>query len=93
MYPKMLTEVLEAIETHFDDHPEVKVDCMLYLYNALARVEDMNRMRDWFEENGVCECCGGKIMLQEIHEPHGECGVGVYETLYEPYCPVCDRGE
>ena len=29
--------------------------------------------------------------MMAYKEPHLECGPGVYETLYEPYCPVCDR--
>lgn len=28
MYPKMMSEVIEAIETHFCDTPDVMVDCM-----------------------------------------------------------------
>lgn len=93
MYPKMLTEVIEAIETHFDDEKEVKVDCMLYLYNALARTEDVVRMEKWFEDNNICECCGGNLMLEAHKEPHTEIGQGVYEVLYEAFCPQCDRGD
>ena len=42
MYPKMMNEVIEAIETHFDDQPDIIVDCMLFLMNSTARVEDVH---------------------------------------------------
>ena len=29
MYPTMIIEVIEAIETHFCNEPDVMVDCML----------------------------------------------------------------
>lgn len=41
-YPKMLPEIIEAVETHFCDDKDIIVDCMLYLKNATARVEDLN---------------------------------------------------
>ena len=91
MYPKMMNEVIEAIETHFDDQPDIVVDCMLFLMNSTARVEDVRRIEDWFAEHKRCECCGGKLMTIVHKEPHMEIGPGVYETLYESYCPVCDK--
>ena len=42
MYPKMLGEVIEAIETHFCDDKDVMVDCILYLLNATSREEDVD---------------------------------------------------
>lgn len=93
MYPEMLSEVLEAVESHFDKYPEVKIDCMLYLYNALGQVSDTMRMEKWFEDNGICECCGQPLMIATFQEPHTELDFGVCETLYEKYCPVCDKGE
>ena len=91
MYPKMMNEVIEAIETHFDDQPDIIVDCMLFLMNSTARVEDVHRIEDWFREHKRCECCGSKLMTIVHKEPHTECGHGVYETLYESYCPMCDK--
>lgn len=95
MYPKMMSEVIEAIETHFCDEPDIMVDCMLYLMNANARVEDVHRIERWFDEHGLCPKCGTKIKYQQVKEYHSE--VDAYETLYEPYCPHCgphcDRGE
>ena len=52
MYPKMMSEVIEAIETYFCDEPDIVVDCMLYLMNANARVEDVHRIERWFDDNG-----------------------------------------
>ena len=91
MYPKMMNEVIEAIETHFDDQPDIIVDCMLFLMNSTARVEDVHRIEQWFREHDRCECCERKLEVMAYKEPHTELGPGVYETLYEPYCPVCDR--
>lgn len=91
MYPKMMNEVIEAIETHFDDQLDIIVDCMLFLMNSTARVEDVHRIEQWFREHDRCECCGRKLEMMVYKEPHLECGPGVYETLYEPYCPVCDK--
>ena len=42
MYPKMMNEVIEAIETHFDDNPDIIVDWMLVLMNSPARGEDVH---------------------------------------------------
>lgn len=91
MYPKMMSEVIEAVETHFCDEPDIMVDCMLYLMNANARVEDIHRIERWFDEHGLCPKCGTKIKYQQVKEYHSE--VDAYETLYEPYCPHCNRGE
>ena len=63
MYPKMMNEVIEAIETHFDDQPDIIVDCMLFLMNSTARVEDERRIEGWFREHDRCECCGRKLEL------------------------------
>ena len=93
MYPKMLSEVIEAVETHFSDQLNTLVDCMLYLMNATARVEDVHRIEKWFKDNNRCDMCGERLKSMAIKEPHPECGEGVYETLYEVYCPNCDRGE
>ena len=91
MYPKMMNEVIEAIETHFDDQPDIIVDCMLFLMNSTARIEDVHRIEQWFNEHDRCEWCGRKLEVMAYKEHHLECGPGVYETLYEPYCPVCDK--
>ena len=93
MYPKMIGEVIEAIETHFDDEPEIIVDCMRYLLNALAREQDVARVGQWLEDHDRCCVCGTKLEVECYREPHPEIGVGVYETLYSSYCPHCDRGE
>ena len=92
-YPKMLPEVIEAITTHFDDNKDVMVDCLLYLKNALAREADVISVCQWFDDNQICEYCGYALETQAIKEPHLECGPGVYEVVYETYCPNCDRGE
>ena len=34
-YPKMMPEIIEAVETHFCDDKDIIVDCMLYLKSRL----------------------------------------------------------
>lgn len=94
-YPLMLSEVLEAVHLMYEDEPDVEADCYLYLTNleasdlvaikfgAVKRLSDMGR----------CMICGSKLKTDSYKEPHFELGDGVYETLHEVYCPVCDKGE
>ena len=44
-YPKMLPEIIEAVETHFCDEKDVIVDCMLYAYskNEKFKVETFDK--------------------------------------------------
>lgn len=90
MYPKMMSEVIEAIETHFCDEPDIMVDCMLYLKNVVARDEDFLDICRWFAKNGLCEECGTKLITERHKEPHPEVGYGVYEVIAETYCPKCE---
>lgn len=93
MYPKMMSEVIEAIETHWCDEKDVMIDCMLYLLNAVSDNDDIRTLSKWFKENNLCENCGTELQAQIVKEYHDECGNGVYEYLHEIYCPHCDRGE
>ena len=89
-YPYMMGEVIEAIETHFCDEKDVMTDCMLYLLNAIARVEDVRMIEKWFEEHHICPHCGEPHHIYEYSEPHPEIGPDVYETIRIHYCPNCD---
>lgn len=89
-YPYMMDEVIEAIETHFCDEKDVMTDCMLYLLNAIARVEDVHRIENWFEAHHICRHCGEPYHIYEYFEPHFEVGPNVYEAMREYYCPNCD---
>lgn len=89
-YPYMMGEVIEAIETHFCDEKDVMIDCMLYLLNATARVEDVHTIENWFEAHHICRNCGEPYHLHEYSEPHPEVGPNVYEAMGEYYCPNCD---
>lgn len=88
-YPKMMPEIIEAVETHFCDDKDIIVDCMLYLKNATARVEDLNTVNKWFEDNNRCQICGSEMESTIVKEPHYEIGPNVYENLTEFYCPCC----
>ena len=90
MYPKMLPEIIEAIETHFDDEKDVVVDCLLYLKNATCREEDVAQIEKWFIDHGRCFICGDELLVSEYKEAHPECGAGVYEAMTAKYCPNCD---
>lgn len=93
MFPKMLPEIIEAIETHFDDEPDIVADCMRYLSNSLNDESDVGDVLEWFGNRDRCSQCGRKMERVAHKEPHPELGVGVYEMMYEVYCPNCDRGE
>ena len=93
MYPKMLPEIIEAIETHFDDEPDIIADCMEYLFNTLSDEGDVGAIGDWFNKHDRCSRCGGKMEWIVHKEPHPELGVGVYERIYESYCSNCDIGD
>ena len=90
-YPKMMPEIIEAVETHFCDDKDVIVDCMLYLKNATARVEDLNMVNKWFDDNNRCQVCGSEMESTIVKEPHYEIGPDVYENLTEFFCPYCTR--
>lgn len=85
----MLPEIIEAVETYFCDDKDIIVDCMLYLKNATARVEDLNTINKWFDDNNRCRVCGSEMDSVAIKEPHYEIGPNVYENLTEFYCPCC----
>lgn len=89
MYPKMMSEVIEAIETHFCDEKDVMVDCILYLLNATSREEDVAQLEKWLIDHHRCYHCGAELACSEYREYHPECGFGVYEIMREEYCPEC----
>lgn len=89
-YPKMLSEVIEAIETHFDDNKDIITNCMLYLKNVVARDEDFLEICRWFNRQGLCEECGTKLITERHKEPHPELGYGIYEIVSETFCPECE---
>lgn len=88
-YPKMLPEVMEAIETHFCDEKDIMVDCILYLLNATSREEDVAQLEKWLIDHHRCYHCGAELACFEYQEYHPECGFGVYEIMREEYCPEC----
>lgn len=95
-YPNMYPEVLDAIHLMYEDHPEVEVDCLLYLTElrdnwtrtaelsnmAICKLEDMSR----------CPSCGELMKTLHYKEPHPELDDCPMEDMYEPYCPNCDIG-
>ncbi len=89
MYPNMMSEVIEAIETHFCDEKDVMVDCILYLMNVTSREEDVAQLEKWLIDHHRCYRCGAELACSEYREYHPECGFGVYETMQEEYCPEC----
>ena len=90
MYPNMLSEVVEAVETHFCDDKDIIVDCILYLMNATSREEDVVQLENWLIDHNRCYKCGGELACSEYREYHPECGSGVYETMREMYCSECE---
>lgn len=88
-YPKMLPEVIEAIETHFCDEKDVMADCMLYLFNATSREEDVAQLTKWFEDNQRCLHCGTELQIDRHHEIHPEFDNYKTEEISAMYCPEC----
>lgn len=89
-YPKMLSEVIEALESYYCDDKDVLVDCLLYLKNITCREEDVAQIEKWFINHHRCYMCGEELVTSEYKEPHPECGPGVCETMTATYCPNCD---
>lgn len=86
----MFSEIIEAIEEYYKDDEILIAECMLYL--AGAKWKGYSPFCEWLNNHGRCWHCGAKLTQRAYKEPHPEVGEGVYETLYENYCPICERG-
>lgn len=94
-YPKMMTEVIEAVHQTYVDNPEVEADCMVYLMRLAVTLGDTRAMLDltaWFVEHDRCDICGGLMSHYSFQEPHPELDGCPVETITEPYCAACDGG-
>lgn len=93
-YPNMYPEILEAVHLMFEDHPEVEVDCLLYLTelrdNWTRTAELSNQAFEKLEEMGRCPYCGEPMQVYHYQEPHPELDGCPMENMSEPYCPNCD---
>lgn len=83
----MLYEIIEAIESYYNNDEDMIADCMLCLLYGTNRVDAWQ----WLVNHDRCEYCGSKLKQRAYKEPHTEIGNGVYETLYEWYCPKCGK--
>lgn len=95
-YPNMYPEVFEAIHLMYEDHPDVEVDCLLYLTelrdNWTRTAELSNRALEKLEEMGRCPYCGELMQVYHYQEPHPELDGCPMENMTETYCPNCDIG-
>lgn len=95
-YPNMWPEVLEAIHLMYEDHPDVEVDCLLYLANLrdnwTRAAELSNQAISMLEDMGRCPYCGEPMQVYHYKEPHTELDGCPMENMSEPYCPNCDIG-
>ena len=93
-YPNMHPEVLDAIHLMYEDHPDVEVDCLLYLTelrdNWTRTAELSNQAFDKLEEMGRCPYCGELMQYHHYQEPHPELDECPMENMSELYCPNCD---
>lgn len=93
-YPNMYPEILEAIHLMYEDHPDVEVDCLLYLTelrdNWTRTAELSNQAINKLEEMGRCPYCGEPMQVYHYQEPHPELDGYPMENMSEPYCPNCD---
>ena len=95
-YPNMYHEILEAIHLMYEDHPDVEVDCLLYLTelrdNWSRTAELSNQAFEKLEEMGRCPYCGELMQVYHYKEPHPELDGCPMEDMTEPYCTNCDIG-
>ena len=95
-YPNMYPEILEAVHGYFEDHPDVEVDCLLYLTelqdNWNRAIELSSQAINRLEEMDRCPCCGEQMQYYHYKEPHPELDGCPMEDMTEPYCPNCDIG-
>ena len=95
-YPNMWPEVLEAIHLMYEDHPDVEVDCLLYLANLrdnwTRAAELSNQAISMLEDMGRCPYCGEPMQVYHYKEPHPELDGCPMENMGEHYCPNCDIG-
>ena len=95
-YPNMYPEILEAIHLMYEDHPNVEVDCLLYLTelrdNGPRTAELSNQAFEKLEEMGRCPYCGEPKQVYHYKEPHPELDGCPMEDMTEAYCPECDVG-
>ena len=97
-YPNMYPEILEAVHLIYKDHPDVEVDCLLYLTelrdNLTRTAELSNQAINKLEEMGRCPYCGEPMQVYHYQEPHPELDGCPMEDFYELYCSRCDiRGD
>lgn len=88
--PKMILEVLEAIEDYFDDDPEIAVDCLLYLSGYLEDKDGASRARYALEQMGRCKNCGTPLDVATWDVHHTELEGSPIERMSEVFCPECD---
>ena len=95
-YPNMYPEVLEAIHLMHEDHPDVEVDCLLYLTelrdNWKRTAELSHQAVKQLEGMGRCPYCGEFMQTVHYKEPHPELEGCPMEDMKESYCPNCDLG-
>lgn len=83
----MSYEIIEAIEAYYKNDEDMIADCMLWLLYGTDRAN----VWQWLVDHDRCDVCGSKLKQRAYKEPHNEIGNGVYETLYEWYCPECEK--
>lgn len=95
-YPNMYPEILEAIHLMYEDHPDVEVDCLLYLTelrDSWYRTIELSAYAvKTLEEMGRCPYCGEEMAYHHYQEPHPELDGCPMENMSELYCPNCDVG-
>lgn len=95
-YPNMYPEILEAIHLMYEDHPEVEVDCLLYLSGLMDDNRQVDQLSiaaiDKLGDMGRCGYCGKLLQAHHYKEPHPELDGCPYEDMVDWYCPNCDIG-
>lgn len=93
-YPNMYPEIIEAVHGYFKDHPEVEVDCLLYLSGLMYDNRQVKQLSSHatnkLEDMERCTNCGEPLQYYHYKEPHSELEGCPMEDMVEMYCPNCD---
>lgn len=92
--PNMSPELVEAVQEHFKDEPDIQADIFLYLSNLIKNEDMVCRLRGeaqyQLNEMGRCDKCGEPLVTGYYNEPHPELDGCPMEPMSTTYCPNCD---
>lgn len=92
--PNMTPEIIEAIQEHYKNDPDIAADCYLCLTNVCDNWElgtsFARAAEDTLQEMGRCTQCGSPLQYITYDEIHTELEGNPKERMTKLYCPNCD---